>query len=127
MVSLCEYINAPGKPSRIEGPFTRLSFLGIFIDTTNMQVIISKEHQQDLLSLLSSFKSHRKCMKQQISSLIGKSSFACKVIPAGRIFLSQLIDISCTVLIYWLHHHIRLNQQAYLDTEWWLTLLPSWN
>ena len=26
-----------------------------------------------------------------------------------------------------LHHHIRLNQQACLDIEWWLTFLPSWN
>ena len=58
-------------------------------------------------------------------SLIGKLSFACKVIPEGSIFLRQLIDLSCTVSR--LHHHIRLNQQAHLDIEWWLTFLPSWN
>ena len=125
MLSLCEHINAPVKSSKIEGPSTRLSFLGIIIDTAEMQASISEDRKQDLLSLLLSFKSRHKCTKQQLLSLIGKLSFACKVIPAGRIFLRRLIDLSCTVSR--LHHHIRLNQQARLDIEWWLTFLPSWN
>ena len=125
MLDLCEHINAPVKSSKIEGPTTRLSFLGIIIDTAKMQASISEDRKQYLLSLLLSFKSHHKCTKQQLFSLIGKLSFACKVIPAGRIFLRQLIDVSCTISR--LHHHIRLNQQACLDIEWWLTFLPSWN
>ena len=125
MLSLCENINAPVKSSKIEGPSTHLSFLGIIIDTTNMQASISEQRKQDLLSLLSSFKCRKKCTKQELLSLIGKLSFACKVIPAGRIFLRRLIDTSCSVSR--LHHHIRLNEQARLDIEWWLTFLPTWN
>ena len=115
MLSLCEHINAPIKSSKIEGPSTHLSFLGIIIDTAEMQASISEDHKQDLLSLLLSFESHHNCTKQQLLSLIGKLSFACKVIPASRIFLRRLIDLSCTVSP--LHHHIRLNQQACLDVE----------
>ena len=40
------------KSSKIEGPSTRLSFLGIIIDTSNMQASISEERKQNLSSLL---------------------------------------------------------------------------
>ena len=125
MLSLCKHINVPVKLSKIEGPSTHLAFLGIIIDTSSMQASISEERKQDLLSSLLSFKCRQKCMKQQLLSLIGTLSFACKIIPAGRIFLRQLIDMSCSVAR--LHHHIRLNEQARLDIEWWLTVLPTWN
>ena len=54
MLSLCEHINAPVKSSKIEGPSTHLTFLGIIIDMSSMQASISEEHKQDLLS----FKCH---------------------------------------------------------------------
>ena len=84
MLALCEHTNVPVKLSKIESLFTCLSFLGIVIDTTDMQASISEECTQDLLSLLLSFKSRYKCTK--LLSLIGKLFFACKVTPAGRIF-----------------------------------------
>ena len=123
MLSLCEHINAPVKSSKIEGPSTQLSFLGIVIDTELMKVSISDERRNDLLSAIQSFTTRHKCTKQQLLSLIGKLSFACKVIPAGRIFLQRLIDLSYTVSR--LHHHIRLNTEARLDLNWWLALLPT--
>ena len=125
MLSLCEHINVPVKSSKIKGPSTCLSFLGIIIDTSNMQAGISEERKQDLSSLLLSFKCRQKCTKQQLLSLTGKLSFACKVIPDGRIFLRRLIDLSCSVSR--LYHHIRLKEQARLDIEWWLTFFPTWN
>lgn len=83
-LDLCGHINAPVKSSKIEDPSTHLSFLSIIIDTTKMQASISEDRKQELLSLLLSFTSHHKCTKQQLLSLTGKLSFACKVIPAGK-------------------------------------------
>ena len=49
-----------------------------------------------LLEELSQFRllyaSHHRCTKRQLLSLIGKLAFACKAIPAGRIFLRRLLD-----------------------------------
>ena len=56
---------------------------------------------------------------------MGKLSFACKVVPAGRIFLRRPIDLSCSVSRS--HHHIRLTKEARLDMYWWLNFLPHWN
>ena len=69
----------------------------------------------------------RKCTKQQLISLIGKLLFACKVVPAGRIFLCKMIDLSCSVTR--IHHHIRLilTKDAQLDMYWWVNFLPQWS
>ena len=47
-----------------------------------------------------------------------------QILPAGRIFLRRLIDLSATVSK--LHHHIRLTSDAQLDMQWWLDFLPGW-
>ena len=57
--------------------------------------------------------------------MIGKLSFAYKVVPAGPIFLHRLIDLSCSVSK--LHHHICITNEARLDLLWWSDFLPSWS
>ena len=83
------------------------------------------DRKQDLVSSLRSLLQQSKCTKRQFLSLIGKLSFVCKVILAGRIFLRRLIDTTCSVSR--LHHHIRLTKEAHLDMYWWLNFLSQWN
>ena len=125
MLSLCHRINVQVKPSKIEGPTTCLSFLGILIDTFTMTASITDDHKQDLVSSLQSLLQQSKYTKCQLLSLIGKLSFTCKVIRAGRIFLCRFIDTSC--LVFHFYHHLRLTEEAHLDMYWWLNFLPQWN
>ena len=104
MLSVCQKINAPVKLTKVEGPSTSITFLGIVINTITMTASISSERKQELLSALQSMIERRKCTKQQLLILIGKLSFACKVVPAGRIFLRRMIDLSCSVSR--IHHQL---------------------
>jgi len=101
MLQLCDQIQAPVKLSKIEGPSTSITFLGIQLDTTAMEASITQERRDALLSELNQLYWYHRCTKRELLSLIGKLSFACKVIPSGRIFLRRLID-----LIKKLHHHL---------------------
>ena len=67
----------------------------------------------------------KKCTKHDLLSLIGKLSFAAKIIPPGRTFLRHLIDLSTTVARP--SHHISLNNSAQEDIQWWLDFLPTWS
>ena len=125
MLTLCQNINASVKTSKIEGPSTSITFLGIHLDTGTMEASITVERKQSLLEELNDLYPCRKCTKRQLLSTIGKLSFACKVLPAGRIFLCRLIDLSTTVKQ--LHHHMRLSAEARLDLLWWLAFLPHWS
>ena len=125
MLSLCTTINAPVKSSKIEGPSTRIAFLGIVIDTDEMMAGISLERKADLILSIQSLRRKDRCTKYQLLSLVGKLSFVCKVIPAGRIFLRRLLDLSCKLKR--MHHRCRLTTEACLDLDWWLAFLPTWS
>jgi hypothetical protein len=90
MLTLCNAVNAPLKPEKVIGPSTLLTLLGIELDTVHMQARLPEEKLAALLEELLHFsllpESGRTCSKRQLLSLIGKLAFACKVIPAGRIF-----------------------------------------
>lgn len=77
------------------------------------------------MSELPRWLSRRKSTKRELQSIIGKLSFACKVVPAGRIFLRRLIDLSTSVRRS--HHHISITSEARKDFDWWHRFLPSWN
>ena len=124
MLSLCERINAPIKSSKIEGPTTSITFLGIHLDTIAMEASITSERKEALLAELNQMYWRHRCKKRELLSLIGKLSFACKVVPSGRIFLRRLIDINTSVEK--LHHHLPLTQEAKFDMKWWLDFLPQW-
>ena len=123
MLTFCNKINTPIKSSKVEGPSTCLTFLGIQINTLTMEATITSERKQSLLQELQSLHSQHKCTKRQLLSLIGKLSFLCKVLPAGRIFLWRFTDLSTKTKK--LHHHIRLTTDARLDLQWWLDFFTT--
>ena len=98
MLTLCEAVQAPLKPEKVIGPST---VLGIELDTVRLQARLPEEKLAALMKELLKFSllpdSSRTCSKRQLLSLIGKLAFACKVIPAGHIFLRRLIDTTHTV------------------------------
>ena len=89
MLSLCQNINAPVKTYKIEGPSTSVTFLGIHLDTVTMEASITAKRKDSLLQELHNLYPRRICTKWQLLSLIGKLSFSCKVLPAGRIFCTD--------------------------------------
>ncbi len=125
MLEVCSRLGAPVKPEKVEGPSTTLTFLGIQLDSVSMQASITAERKRELRDELTRFHHRRTCTKRELLSLIGKLSFACKVVPAGRIFLRRLIDLSTTVTP--LHHHVTMDEAARLDIQWWHDFLPTWS
>jgi len=124
MPALCSKSSMPIKPSKVEGPSTLIPFLGIHLNTLTIEASITMDRKQALLEELQSLHDRipRKCTKREPLSLIGKLSFACKVVPAGRIFLRRMTDLSTKVIR--LHHRIRIIIYAHLDMQWWLDFLP---
>ena len=110
---------------KLEGPATQITFLGILLDSDAQMLSLPQEKLAEILLLVQSWLSRHKASKREVLSLIGKLSFAAKVVPAGRLFLRRLINLSTTVVK--LHHHIRVTADARADVSWWARFLPSWN
>ena len=125
IIQVASNVGIPLAPNKLEGPTTRLTFLGILIDSSCMETSLPDDKLQELLTELQSWSSRNKCLKRELLSLIGKLNFACRIIPAGRIFLRRLIDLSTSARLP--HHHVTMNREARRDITWWLQFLPTWN
>ena len=90
-----------------------------------LTIRLPEDKLNDLITSLKKWIHRRTCQKQELLSLIGSLSFACKVVKCGRIFLRRLIDLSTTVSE--LHHYVTINKDARKDLEWWNEFLPLWN
>ena len=118
-------MNIPLAVDKIVGPATKVIYLGIAIDSTHLTISVPEDKYNELMILLPTWLQKRSCTKQQLLSLIGKLSFACKVVRPGRIFLRRLIDLGMSVKK--LSHHININKEAQEDIKWWWEFLPAWN
>ena len=122
---ICSDLGVPVADEKVEGPVTRLTFLGIEMDTDRWELRLPREKLHRIRSLVVSWRSKKACTKRELLSLIGQLQHACRVVRAGRSFLRRMINLSSVAREP--HHHIRLSVCARSDVEWWATFLPHWN
>ena len=123
--SLCSLLGVATKDEKRTPPTTRITFLGVEVDTITQTISLPQDKLRALMHELHTFSTMEKCTKRNLLSLIGKLAFAAKVIPAGRLFTRRLIDASTRARC--LHHHLRLSRASQADIRWWLTFASNWN
>ena len=82
-----DHLGVPIADDELEGPATRLTYLGIEIDSDDMVIRLPEEKLFELRSLLEAWVVKHKCTKRELLSLIGKLSFAAKVVKPRRLFV----------------------------------------
>ena len=122
---LSEYLGVPMAEEKTAGPATKITFLGIELDSVAQTISVPEGKVKELMDELTVFHQRRLATKTEMQSLIGKLSFATKCIPAGRFFLRRFINISSGVRQN--SRKIRLTSDFKADVEWWMRFLPEWN
>jgi len=125
ILRLFKYLGVPIAVDKLIGPATSLVYLGIEIDTQANLIRLPQDKLTSIKKELEEWGVRNKCTKRELLSLIGKLSFASKVVKPGRIFVRRLINLSTTVKK--LHYLISLNKEARADIQWWATFVSSWN
>lgn len=118
-------LEIPIAPHKTVGPTTCIEYLGIILDTVNMEARLPTDKVTRISDILSSFATRRSCTKRQLLSLLGHLNFACRVIQPGRSFVSYLISLSTTVKE--LHHHVSITAECRSDIAMWKSFLTGWN
>ena len=111
--------------SKLEGPSTCLTFLGIEVDTEAFLLRLPEDKLTKLKQELSRCTLRKTITKRELQSLTGLLQFATKVIRPGRSFIRQLYAMQSIGS----HpgHHIRLNSAARADIVWWHLFATNWN
>ncbi|XP_061167511.1 uncharacterized protein LOC133176404 [Saccostrea echinata] len=118
-------LGIPISEKKTEGPSTRLTYLGVILDTEKMQAILPEEKVQRIANFIHDLLRKKSCTKLELLQLLGHFNFATRVILPGRAFVSYLISLSTTVKE--LHYYVHLNQECINDLKMWLTFLSDWN
>ena len=124
-IQVCNQLGVPLKSSKVEGPAKILTFLGIELDTTEMEVRLPQQKLADLKAATNQWLGRRRCRKRELLSLIGKLAHVCKVIVAGRTFLRRMINLSTRRRN--LEDWVTLNQEFRSDLAWWHMFMEEWN
>ena len=124
-LQVCDQLGVKVSQKKLEGPTTKLTFLGILLDTERLELRLPEEKLLRLRRSIEGWRSRTTCTKRELLSLLGHLHHAGKVVRPGRSFVRRIIDLSKVVTC--LHHHIRLNAGFRSDMEWWSLFLADWN
>ena len=69
---------------KLEGPTTRLTFLGIELDTVAMQMCLPERKLAELRKFLVQWRGKHSCRKKELESLFGKLQHAAAVVQLGK-------------------------------------------
>ena len=118
-------LRVPLSEANTIGPATCLEFLGITLDSVGMKASLPLDKLLSVRSIAASHSSAVTISKRQLLSLLGHLSFAIRVIPQGRSFISRLLETASSVSH--LHDRVSLDAGCRSDLRFWSHLLDHWN
>ena len=99
-------------------------FLGILINAITMMLEITEERRKEIRNLLQQWMEKRSASLIELQSLIGKLSFVCSTVCAGRVFISRLIN---QIHKYPKNGNRRLNKDMKMDIAWWYHFMSEFD
>ena len=125
LLSWTQWLGFPVAEEKVKGPSTRMTFLGIEVDSDSMVLRLPRDKLLALKERLASWRGRQSCTKSELQSLAGSLQHACKVVRSGRTFLRRVFELLRGICES--YHHIRLNNGMRSDLAWWDLFLDSWN
>ena len=123
--ALFNRLGLPLHPDKCVGPTTRLTFLGIELDSITQTARLPQEKFDATLTMLQQLATKKTCTRRELESLVGSLHHACKVVHPGRTFLRRMINLLCGIRRQ--DHPICLNLEFRRDLAWWLQFFGEWN
>ncbi|KAK3107863.1 hypothetical protein FSP39_023831 [Pinctada imbricata] len=124
-LSVCKEMGIPKASEKTVGPVTKLTFLGLEIDTREQLVRIPSEKIADLIKHIEKILNHNKSTLKIIMSLVGKLNVFSKAVRGSRAFNRRFYD--ATIGVSKQNHHIRITQSLREDLNVWLQFLNNFN
>lgn len=68
---ILDILNVPFKESKLEGPSTRITFLGIMLDTETISVSVPPTKRKKIQESLTNWANKKWCYKKDLQFLVG--------------------------------------------------------
>ena len=111
--------------NKVIDPCTKITFLGIEIDSLEMCLRLPDEKLHQVRQELARFQGRKRASKKQLQSLAGKLNFCASVVYGGRVYSRRIID---TInMLKASDHKIKLSGGIRADITWWQSFMASFN
>ena len=124
VLDLCEEIGLPLSHEKTVHPTTKLTFLGIVIDSVSQTLAVPQEKRDAVEVELKQLISKRNTKVRNIMSITGKLGYMCNAIPAGLPFLRRMFD---AIRGHDKHLWIKIPETAKQDARVWIDFLEHFN
>lgn len=111
--------------NKVVDPTTKLTFLGIEIDSVNMTLRLPDEKLHQVREELALFQKRTRASKKQLQSLAGKLNFCASVVYGGRVYSRRIIDTFNALKAS--NHKAKLNDDIRADISWWQSFMQTFN
>lgn len=111
--------------SKVQGPTKRICFLGITLDSAEMEASLTEDKLCKLLTTVRSFQARHKARRKELERLAGFLNHACSVVKGGRTFLRRVLDTMNSSRAS--HHYVRLTSDFQKDIDWWIRFVEWFN
>jgi hypothetical protein len=125
LISLVQNFGLEINWQKVAYPSQVMTFLGVTIDCVNRTLALPKDKLCALKSLLVKWSFKKKATKRDLQSIIGKLSWAARVVRGGRTFIRSMINL--LPLVKEPTHYIRLSAMARSDLSWWLVAMDRFH
>ncbi len=122
---VCQKLGVPLAKDKSVGPTTKLTYLGLEIDSVRQMIVIPHEKLIAIRAKISDALAGAEISLRDLQSLIGSLSFVCKAVTPGRAFLRRLIDLTRGIKKPWCK--LKLSIGAKKDLDMWLLFLDHFN
>lgn len=102
-------------------PTTNIEFLGIGLNTIDMEFSLPADKVYKLCQVLLKFIRMKKVSLKEMQSLLGQLAFAARVLPMGRVFSRRLYSSISGLKNP--SSHVRVNSEMKADLLVWLNFL----
>ena len=94
---VCSQFGIPLALEKVEGPTNLLTFLGITLDTKQMEARLPNEKLSRIRTTVRSWLCKKKATKREILSLVGILQHATKVVKPGSTFVARMYATAAKV------------------------------
>ena len=95
LLQTCEELGIPLAAEKLEGPITKLTFLGIELDSVQQVAHLPMDKLSKLKVELVRWSAKKSCTRGELEQFLCLLNFACLVIPPGLCFLHRMFDLLC--------------------------------
>ena len=126
-LNICQKINCPVSPDKIEWATDKIVFLGILLDGKNKILAVPQEKRIKTINLLKFMINSKKIKIKLIQKVAGLLNFLHRAIVPGRTFTRSMYDRlklkDSKGKLLRPYHHIRVDGQFKKDCQTWLHFL----